>query len=203
MVTSTRRQTITCLSSRRWCYLIAIVVICLLVLWLPGPPQTQNNISPDRPSPKYQVTNTPRFLYRSPFRSHPDIGYEEHLSNSLRSIENSVLAQNHGNIIAEDRIWQIALGEARKGPDSAAFEQVNMDWAYSVRAFCEQMILLDNTERSKIAGHRQRSRRFCFSPIFSHPRYCHYIQILSSKCLTSRSPQIPSPLVLRRLLCRR
>ncbi|CAG7939178.1 unnamed protein product [Penicillium salamii] len=132
MVTSTRRQTITCLSSRRWCYLIAIVVICLLVLWLPGPPQTQNNISPDRPSPKYQVTNTPRFLYRSPFRSHPDIGYEEHLSNSLRSIENSVLAQNHGNIIAEDRIWQIALGEARKGPDSAAFEQVNMDWAYSL-----------------------------------------------------------------------
>lgn len=74
----------------------------------------------------------PRFLYRSHFRDNPDLEYEKRISNALQSIERTVLIENNGEILAEERIWQIARDEEQRGDDSKAFERRNRVWRYSV-----------------------------------------------------------------------
>jgi hypothetical protein len=74
----------------------------------------------------------PRFWYRSSFRDNPDLDYENRISNALRRIEKAELANNDGDTLAEERIWQIAKDEDQRGDDSKAFERQNRIWTYSV-----------------------------------------------------------------------
>ncbi|KAG0156163.1 hypothetical protein PDIDSM_3340 [Penicillium digitatum] len=98
---------------------------------LPDPPSTQNNTRADRPPPERQVADTPRFLYRSPFRTNPDVEYEKQLSNALEKVENAVLESQENNQ-PEDRIWQIAKDEKHRGDDSRIFQGKNKEWKYTL-----------------------------------------------------------------------
>lgn len=121
-----------------------VTVVFILFAWflfthLPSPPATQNNTRADRPPPKYQVEETPHFLYQSPFREFPDYQYEKDLSDALKKIEQSVLDANHGNSTSEARIWQVAISktvgeEELRGADSRSFEGTNSEWIYNVRS---------------------------------------------------------------------
>lgn len=123
---------LTALSTRPVSALLLLSFLWFLLHHLPSPPATENNTRADRPAPVHRVEAQPRFLYRSPFRQYPDVGYEHWLSISLQDIERAVLAHNHGNNIAEDRIWQIGLGQKHESSDSTAFKQQNSEWAYTV-----------------------------------------------------------------------
>ncbi|KAJ5164917.1 uncharacterized protein N7500_006747 [Penicillium coprophilum] len=120
------------LLTRRAIFITFIIFIWFLFYHLPAPPPTQNNTRADRPPPEHQVEDTARFLYHSPFRNNPAILYEKKLSQALERIENTVLAQNHQNNLAENRIWQIAKDENQRGDDSIIFQHKNKEWAYTL-----------------------------------------------------------------------
>lgn len=92
-----------------------------------------SNANPHTTNDGDDADNTkPRFLYRSHFRDDPDLEYEKRISNALQGIERTVLEENNGEILAEERIWQIARDEGQRGDDSRAFERRNRLWRYSV-----------------------------------------------------------------------
>ncbi|KZN91205.1 Initiation-specific alpha-1,6-mannosyltransferase [Penicillium chrysogenum] len=101
-----------------------------LIFW--SPPSTQNNTRADRPPPEHQVEDTPRFIYRSPFRNNPDVRYEKQLSDALENIEKAVLARSQESNISEDKIWQIAKNQKHRGDDSIVFQGKNKEWEYNL-----------------------------------------------------------------------
>lgn len=137
--------------TRRGAYILFIILIWFLIYHLPDPPSTQNNTRADRPPPEHQVEDTPRFIYRSPFRNNPDVEYEEQLSNALENIENAILASQESNI-SEDRIWQIAKNEKHRGDDSIIFQGKNKEWKYNVSTFARYYIpYLTPTKNYKVS----------------------------------------------------
>ncbi|KXG50162.1 uncharacterized protein PGRI_061290 [Penicillium griseofulvum] len=120
------------LFTRRVFCITFIIFIWFLIYHLPAPPPTKNNDRADRPPPEHHVSDTARFLYRSPFRENPAIEYEKQLSRALQRIEKVVLARNQQNNIAEHRIWQIAKDEKHRGDDSIIFQHKNKEWAYTL-----------------------------------------------------------------------
>ncbi|OKL63853.1 hypothetical protein UA08_01118 [Talaromyces atroroseus] len=74
----------------------------------------------------------PRFLSPSSFRNKPDLAYEKRISTALQGIEKAVLAENGGDTLAEERIWQIAKNEAQRGSDSLSLEHHNSEWEYAL-----------------------------------------------------------------------
>lgn len=129
---------------------LLFVAAFLFFLWnhLPEPPETANNTGMDRPPPQYIIEEKPEFLYRSPFREHPDHEYETMIDRSLKKIEEKTLAEDNGNIEAKETIWQIMLDTDRKsvdrGPDSIAFEHANQGWEYK-ECFPSFMLLSNNS----------------------------------------------------------
>ena len=130
-----RVQTSRFLYTRRGSCILFITFMWFLFYHLPAPPSTQNNTRADRPPPEHQVEDTPRFIYRSPFRSSPDFQYEKQLSDSLVKIEKAVLAQSQESNISEDKIWQIAKNQKHRGDDSIVFQGKNKEWEYNVSTF--------------------------------------------------------------------
>jgi hypothetical protein len=120
------------LSTRRGSCIIFIAFIWFIFYHLPAPPSTQNNTRADRPPPEHQVEDTPRFIYRSPFRNNPDVRYEKQLSDALENIEKAVLARSQESNISEDKIWQIAKNQKHRGDDSIVFQGKNKEWEYNV-----------------------------------------------------------------------
>jgi hypothetical protein len=126
--------------ARRYCKLPRLLFAAFLFLfwnYLPEPPKSARNARMDRPTPEYNIADKPRFLHHSRFREHPDYEYETMIDDSLRKIEEKVLAESKGNIEANETIWQIMLGRNRKstdrGSDSIAFEHENREWVYKGR----------------------------------------------------------------------
>lgn len=114
---------------RRVAVVLFLFFLCFLFTHLPSPSLTQNDTRSD---------DKPHFLYQSPFRESPDYQYEKELSNALKTIEQSVLAENHGNRTSESRIWQVAISQTIdekefRGADSRALEETNSEWMYNVR----------------------------------------------------------------------
>jgi hypothetical protein len=107
-----------------------LVAVCTLFLFY--------HLSTRVPPSVYDDT-TPRFLYRSSFRDNPDIAYERNLSIALQRLEQTVLAENGGNDVAEDQIWQIAKDADHRGSDSISLEKANSEWKYSVSPFVSQL----------------------------------------------------------------
>ncbi|KAJ5230034.1 hypothetical protein N7489_010742 [Penicillium chrysogenum] len=120
------------LSTRRGSCVIFIAFIWFLFYHLPAPPSTQNNTRADRPPPEHQVEDTPRFIYRSPFRNNPDVRYEKQLSDALENIEKAVLARSQESNISKDKIWQIAKNQKHRGDDSIVFQGKNKEWEYNL-----------------------------------------------------------------------
>lgn len=116
-----------------------LFAVLLFFLWdkIPEPSKTKNNAFMDRPTPEYNIAEKPQFLYHSKFRKNPNYAYEASIDNSLRRIEEKILAENGGNLDAPETIWQIMLGANKesndRGPDSLAFEQQNQEWEYKGR----------------------------------------------------------------------
>ncbi|KAK4868210.1 hypothetical protein LT330_007408 [Penicillium expansum] len=88
------------------------------------PPSTQNNTRADRPPPEHQVEDTPRFIYRSPFRNNPDVEYEEQLSNALENIENAILARKNKewkyNLVTDKKAIEFVTKELSAIPEIAS-----------------------------------------------------------------------------------
>lgn len=82
----------------------------------------------------------PQFLCPSSFRENPDLAYEKRLSTALQAIERAVLAENGGNTLAEERIWQIAKDVTQRGSDSMSLEQHNSEWKYSLSLHFSRII---------------------------------------------------------------
>ncbi|PKY02696.1 hypothetical protein P168DRAFT_305956 [Aspergillus campestris IBT 28561] len=119
----------------RLLWLISSVVLYFLIFGLPSPPPTTNNNRADKKAPDYDVESTPRYLYRSSFRSDPDLSYEKNVSDALVAIETAVRQARKGDDTAQQHIWQIHLGrhKSQRGQDSLLFQQVNRDqWDYSL-----------------------------------------------------------------------
>lgn len=116
-------------------WLLIAVFLFFLFNCLPLRRQTVNSYRIDRPTPRYDVADKPRFLYRSGFRKNPNHEYEARVEKSLREIEERILLAENGDIKASETIWQIVLvkGSAERGPDSIAFEMENEGWEYKVR----------------------------------------------------------------------
>lgn len=147
----TRMQAPRSLFTRRGACITFIIFIWFLFYHLPDPPSTQNNTRADRPPPEHQVEDTPRFLYRSPFRNNPDVEYEKQLSEALEEIEEAVLASQESNI-SEDRIWQIAKNEKHRGDDSIVFEGKHKEWKYTVSTLIGSYITwLTSTKNPKVS----------------------------------------------------
>lgn len=147
----TRVQAPKFLFTRRGACIAFIILIWFLFYHLPDPPSTQNNTRADRPPPEHQVEDTPRFLYRSPFRKNPDVEYEKQLSEALKEIEEAVLASQESNI-SEDRIWQIAKNEKHRGEDSIIFEGKHKEWEYTVSTMIRSCITwLTSTKNHKVS----------------------------------------------------
>lgn len=145
-------QASRCLSTRRGSCILFVTFIWFLFYHLPAPPSTQNNIRADRPPPEHQVEDTPRFIYRSPFRRNPDVQYEKQLANALEKIEKAVLAQSQEANISEDRIWQIAKNAKHRGEDSIVFQGKNKEWAYTVCTLAGRYITcMTPTENHKVS----------------------------------------------------
>jgi hypothetical protein len=123
------------LCTRRGFCVIFIIFIWFLFYHLPAPPSTQNNTRADRPPPEHQVEDTPRFIYRSPFRNNPDVQYEKQLSDALEKIEKAVLARSQESNISEDKIWQTAKNQKHRSDDSIVFQGKNKEWEYNVSIF--------------------------------------------------------------------
>jgi hypothetical protein len=130
-----RMQASRFLCTRRGFGIIFIISIWFLFYHLPAPPSTQNNTRADRPPPEHQVEDTPRFIYRSPFRNNPDVQYEKQLSDALEKIEKAVLARSQESNISEDKIWQIAKNQKHRSDDSIVFQGKNKEWEYNVSTF--------------------------------------------------------------------
>ncbi|RDW64492.1 uncharacterized protein DSM5745_09903 [Aspergillus mulundensis] len=88
--------------------------------------------------PDYEVQDVPRYLHHSPYRDAPDHDFERRVSEALSEIEENVLSGN-GDRVAEERIWQIRLGDTgagdgqpERGADSLAFTASNGEWAYTL-----------------------------------------------------------------------
>ncbi|KAL4900446.1 hypothetical protein BDW74DRAFT_95570 [Aspergillus multicolor] len=89
--------------------------------------------------PDYAVQDVPRYLHHSPYRDAPDYEFERKVSEALKTIEEGVLSGNGGEKKAEERIWQIRLGDngagqPERGTDSLAFTERNGEWAYTLVA---------------------------------------------------------------------
>lgn len=116
-----------------------VVAIFLFFVWniLPVPLKVESSNTTDWPTPKYDVAEKPRFLYRSRFRNSPDHDFEARVDNSLRMIEEKIMSTENGTIEARDTLWQIMLSNnerfMERSPDSVAFEAENEDWEYRVR----------------------------------------------------------------------
>lgn len=89
----------------------------------------------DRPTPKYDVWEKPRFLYHSRFRENPDHEYEATVDSVLRKIEERVMSDGNGDREADKTVWQIMLvdGPIERSQDSIRFESENYNWNYQVR----------------------------------------------------------------------
>lgn len=109
-----------------------LVTVCTLFLFY--------RLNIHTPQSVYDDT-TPRFLYRSHFRDDPDFAYERNLSIALQGFEQTVLAQDGGDGVAEDQIWQIAKDADHRGPDSISLEQANSEWKYSVSLLVFRLVL--------------------------------------------------------------
>ena len=110
------------------------IVLYFLIFGLPSPPPTKNNNRADKKAPDYDVESTPRYVYRSSFRSDPDLSFEKNVSDALVAIETAVRQARKGDDTAQRHIWQIHLGrdKSQRGQDSLLFQQVNRDqWDYS------------------------------------------------------------------------
>lgn len=90
----------------------------------------------ERPTPKYDVSEKPRFLYRSRFREKPDHEYEATVDSVLRKIEEGVMSDRNGDREADKTVWQIMLvdGPIERSQDSIRFESENYNWNYQVRS---------------------------------------------------------------------
>ncbi|EED22047.1 conserved hypothetical protein [Talaromyces stipitatus ATCC 10500] len=112
--------------SRRFLLWIPIVLILFIFHYV-------FSIHNNRNGPHTDDNDTrPRFLYRSSFRDNPDLEYERRISDALQGIEGTVLAENGGDTLAEERIWQIAKDEGQRGSDSKALQGQNRLWEYSL-----------------------------------------------------------------------
>ncbi|KAE8418983.1 hypothetical protein BDV36DRAFT_252746 [Aspergillus pseudocaelatus] len=121
------------LGTRKLSLLLLAAIFYFIMYHLPPPPKTKNNTNSDRKPPKYDIDTTPRFLHLSPFRENPDTEYERQVSKALSEIQSETLRKNNGDIFAEEKIWQIALGRnVKRESDSFKFEQKNGDWEYSL-----------------------------------------------------------------------
>lgn len=89
------------------------------------------NLRPDK-----QTENEPRYLYRSEFRTNPDVEYEQRISDTLQDIEKHERAL-HGGDKSWDIIWQMLLKDAptpeNRGPSSLQMEEQNPEWSYKVK----------------------------------------------------------------------
>lgn len=89
----------------------------------------------EKQTPNHDLQAKARFLYRSPFRDHPDVEYEAELDAALRDLERKALLEDD-RLQANDTVWQIMLGKIMDmSDDSVAFEHQNAEWEYSVRLF--------------------------------------------------------------------
>ncbi|KAA8651407.1 hypothetical protein EYZ11_009219 [Aspergillus tanneri] len=128
-----RKLIVRTISSRRLFLFVLVIFVFALFYRLPSPPKTKQA---GKTTPKYDVQDTPRFLYHSPFRDDPDLEYEERVSEALYDIEHIALQESGGDNVAQERIWQVMLGEHAahqvRGKDSIAFEERNDEWKYSL-----------------------------------------------------------------------
>ncbi|KAL4802487.1 hypothetical protein BDV18DRAFT_146810 [Aspergillus unguis] len=108
------------------------VTICLVFLFFHSLPNKRT--ANGKWLPDYDVEDLPHFLYHSPYREAPDYEYEREVSDALKAVEDSVLSGNGGDRSAEQRIWQIRLGqaEAERGRDSITFGERNAEWQYTL-----------------------------------------------------------------------
>ncbi|KAF3394913.1 Initiation-specific alpha-1,6-mannosyltransferase [Talaromyces pinophilus] len=126
------------LKPRRILLWFSIILALFIVQHLLSNTTTPHKIDDDNNNTK------PRFLYRSHFRDNPDLEYEKRISDALQGLERTVLTENNGEILAEERIWQIARDEEQRGDDSKAFERRNRVWRYSLMTDDKATNFIDN-----------------------------------------------------------
>lgn len=109
----------------------ALLVLILLAQTLPPLQNTPGSHPQQTPA-----DGRPHFLYRSKFRTNPDLDYEQLVSKALDELaHNSSAATDSGG--SPDTLWQVYLGREPtpdlRGDDSVKFEQQNPEWKYKVR----------------------------------------------------------------------
>ncbi|KAL4863904.1 hypothetical protein BDV12DRAFT_176904 [Aspergillus spectabilis] len=123
------------LSRRRLSLVILVLVLYIFLHYLPVSSKNSRIVS-GKWLPDYDVEDVPRYLHHSSFREKPDRDFERRVSEALQQIERDVLSENGGSRRADDRIWQIRLGNhpegEGKGSDSLKFEEKNADWQYTL-----------------------------------------------------------------------
>lgn len=125
-----RRPSILGRYRKRIIAILLIVLTYFFIKHVPKPPKTQNNVSANRPPPQRDLDEHAHFLYRSPFREHPDLEYEAELEERLKAVERRVLAgEGEGNTRT---IWQIMPTRLDRTSDSMALEAWNSAWTFKV-----------------------------------------------------------------------
>ncbi|KAL4997437.1 hypothetical protein BDV10DRAFT_169636 [Aspergillus recurvatus] len=141
MKSSPRQPFPPLLARRRLSFLIVSLFLLFLLYALPPvfPESHDRRVVGGKWLPDYDVDEVPRYLHRSPYRERPDVEFERRVREALKAIEEdaSATAGNGGDPRAEERIWQIRLGDDgddndERGIDSLAFTESNGEWEYTL-----------------------------------------------------------------------
>ena len=190
------------------------VVLYFLIFGLPSPPPTKNNNRADKKAPDYDVESTPRYVYRSSFRSDPDLSFEKNVSDALVAIETAVRQARKGDGTAQRHIWQIHLGrdKSQRGQDSLLFQQVNRDqWDYSVGLHLIPLLPIPFKSSNPVSSPNTTDTLARNNPLRKNlhqrclrirPRAPNPLQVLPEPRSPRRPPPLPHPLVLRGFLRR-